>query len=74
MGQVTVTLNGRNYRLQCEDGEERRLERVAQLVSDQLDSIVADVGQAGQERLLVMAALLIADELLDAREKRAKAG
>jgi cell division protein ZapA len=67
MGQVTVTLNGRAYRLGCGDGEEERLIALADHVRSKLDTLVAQFGQAGNDRLLLMAALLIADELWDAR-------
>jgi cell division protein ZapA len=76
MGQVTITLNGRSYRLTCGEGEERRLLEVAEHVDDRLASLVAEFGQVGDERLLVMTALMIADELFDARAalSRAPAG
>lgn len=67
MGQVTVTLNGRSYRLSCGDGEEERLLALADHVRAKLDALVAQFGQAGNDRLMLMAALLIADELWDAR-------
>ncbi|HEX4892400.1 MAG TPA: cell division protein ZapA [Hyphomicrobiaceae bacterium] len=67
MGQVTITLNGRSYRLRCGDGEEKRLLELAEHVDDRLASLVAEFGQVGDERLLLMTALMIADELFDAR-------
>lgn len=67
MGQVTVTLNGRAYRLSCGDGEEQRLTALADHVRSKLDVLVAQFGQAGNDRLILMAALLIADELWEAR-------
>lgn len=67
MGQVTITLNGRSYRLRCGDGEEARLLELADYVAGRLSSLAAEFGRVGDERLLVMTALLIADELFDAR-------
>lgn len=67
MGQVAVTLNGRTYRLRCGEGEEERLMQLAAHVRTQLEGLTAEFGQAGDERLLLMAALLITDELFDAR-------
>lgn len=69
MGQVTVTLNGRTYRLRCEEGEERRLMQLATYVSEQVDRLAVEFGQIGDDRLLLMAALLISDELFDVRER-----
>lgn len=69
MGQVTVTLNGRTYRLRCGEGEERRLVELATHVSERVEGLAAEFGQVGDDRLLLMAALLIADELWDVRER-----
>jgi cell division protein ZapA len=69
MGQVTVTLNGRSYRLRCGEDEEQRLFALADHVRGKLDGLVQEFGQAGDDRLLLMAALLISDELFDAREE-----
>ena len=67
MAQVTITLNGRTYRLQCGDGEEPRLIELADVVRGKLQVLVSEFGQAGDDRLLLMTALLIADELLETR-------
>jgi cell division protein ZapA len=72
MGQVTVTVNGRTYRLRCGEGEEARLIQLATLVGDRTDGLAAEFGQVGDERLLLMAALLIADELCDMRDRLAE--
>jgi cell division protein ZapA len=71
MGQVTITLNGRTYRLRCGDGEEARVIALAEHVEGKLAGLVAEFGQVGDERLLVMAAIMVTDELFDAREKAA---
>ena len=69
MGQVTVTLNGRSYRLRCGEGEEQRLLALAEHVRGKLNGLVQQFGQAGEDRLLLMTALLIADELWDAKAR-----
>ena len=74
MGQVALTLNGRTYRLACEDGDEPRLAALADYVSSKLDGLVRDVGKAGEAQLFLMTALLIADELFDATEPAQDAG
>lgn len=73
MGQVTAKINGRTYRLQCPDGQEDRLKLVASYLSEKVDELIAQFGQVGEDRLLAMAAILIADELFDAREALEKA-
>jgi cell division protein ZapA len=67
MGQVAVTLNGRSYRFDFGDGEEARLAELATFVKGRVEEIGRQFGNAGDERILLMAALLIADELWDAR-------
>lgn len=71
MGQVTVTLslNGRSYRLRCDEHDEARLHSLAAYLEDRIERLAAQSGQAGDDRLTVMAALLIADELFEARER-----
>jgi cell division protein ZapA len=67
MGQVTVTLNRRTYRLACGDGDEARLQDLSAYVKAKVETLAARFGQVGDDRLLLMAALLITDELFDAR-------
>ena len=67
MGQVSVTLNDRIYRLVCDDGEEDRLVELATYVKSKVAHLTEEFGNAGQDRLMLMAALIIADELWDAR-------
>jgi cell division protein ZapA len=63
MSKVAVTINGRKYDIACDDGQEAHLARLAQYVDKRVDELVAAVGQVGDARLLVMASLLVADEL-----------
>lgn len=72
MGQVTVKLNGKTYHLRCGDGEEGRLQALAAHVSGRLETLTAEFGQVGDERLMLMAALLTADELLETRDRLAE--
>jgi cell division protein ZapA len=68
MGQVSLTVNGRPFALTCDDGQEARIRRLAQYVDAKVAEFVASVGQVGEARLLLLAALVIADELADANE------
>jgi cell division protein ZapA len=69
VGSVAVTLNRRSYRLSCGDGEEPRLMGLVAHLNGKLDALVAEFGQVGDDRLLMLAALQIADELWDARDQ-----
>lgn len=65
MAQVTVTINGRGYPIACDDGQENHLVQLAGYVDKRVRELTAAMGQVGDTRLLVMASLLIADELAD---------
>ncbi len=71
MGQIAVVLNGRTYRLACGDGQEDRLRALADHIKSKVDTLAIEFGQVGEDRLLLMAALLVTDELFDARERAA---
>ena len=66
MAHVTVSINGRQYQVACDDGQEAHLSRLGKYVDIRVQELVAAVGQAGDARLLVMVSLLLADELSDA--------
>ena len=67
MAQVTVKINGYSYTVGCEDGQEGHLAAMAQQVEDRITSIKALGSSSGEARLLVLASLLMADELHDRR-------
>ena len=73
MAQVTVLVNGRPYTVGCEDGQERHLTELAQLFDNQVRQVSQDVGQLGETRLFLMGALLLADEVADAKARLAHA-
>jgi cell division protein ZapA len=66
MASVNVTINGRVYQIACDDGQEAHLKRLGGYIDKRIAELVASVGQIGDARLLVMASLLIADEMSDA--------
>ncbi len=65
MAQVTVRINGYAYTVGCEDGQEQHLTEMAAEVEKRVASIRALGGQSGEARLLMFAALMMADELHD---------
>lgn len=68
MALVVLKVNGRDFQVACEDGQEPRLRRLAQYIDGKIGEFVKGVGQVGEARLLLLAALSIADELSDANE------
>ena len=73
MGAVTVEVNGRPYPVGCEDGQERHVEQLAKQFDSQVQEVAGQVGQVGELRLFLMAALLTADELIEARQRLVRA-
>ena len=69
MAQVDLLVNGQSYRIACEDGQEDRLVDLAAMVDGKIAELVNQIGQVGSNRLLVMAALVIADELVDLKNE-----
>ncbi|MEE9480685.1 MAG: cell division protein ZapA [Kiloniellales bacterium] len=66
MAEVTVTINGREYQVACDDGQEEHLQKLSRFVDKKMGDLAGSLGQIGDARLLVMASLLVADELSDA--------
>jgi cell division protein ZapA len=74
MGQVRITLNGRGYDIACDDGQEEHVMRLANALSERVNQLVTANGQVGEARLLLMAGLLMADDLHSERAKSAAEG
>jgi cell division protein ZapA len=69
MAHVVVTIAGRTYRMGCDEGEEARLEELARLVEAKILSLRDGFGDIGEQRIVVMAALTLADEAATAARK-----
>lgn len=67
MATVSVEVNGRPYSVGCADGQEERVRILAKQFDTQVRAVADDVGQVGDLRLFLMAALLLADQLHEAR-------
>ena len=66
MGQVTITINGRPYDIACDDGQEEHVRGLAGYLDERVSDLSRSIGHVGDARLVVMASLLIADELVEA--------
>ena len=75
MPQVSVTINGRKFRVACEEGQENHLTKLAADLDGRIEKLRAEHGEIGDARLTIMAALTLADELAETGErlKRAQA-
>jgi cell division protein ZapA len=66
MNHINVTINGRQYRMACEEGQEAQLLKLAESLESRIATLRGKFGEIGDARLIVMAALTVCDELLDA--------
>ncbi len=69
MAQVPITIAGRVYRVACDEGEEDHLVELAKLVDAKIATMRQQFGEMGDQRLTVMAAVTIADELFESRRR-----
>lgn len=69
MGQVTVTISGKVYRMSCGDGEEAHLEGLAAIYDSRIEDMRKGLGELGDMRLHVMAALTLADEMSEMKKR-----
>ena len=69
MSQVSVTINGRQFRMACEDGQEGHLMNLARDLDSRIEGLRAKFGEIGDTRLTVMAALTIADSLAETGQR-----
>jgi cell division protein ZapA len=74
MAQVTLRINGYAYTLGCQDGEEQHLEAMSAEVNRRIDGVRLASGPSGEARMLVMAALLMADDIFELRGQLDAAG
>jgi cell division protein ZapA len=69
MIHINVTINARQYRMACEEGQEARLLKLAESLEARIQSLRGKFGEIGDARLTVMAAITVCDELLDAGQR-----
>ncbi|MEM7189864.1 MAG: cell division protein ZapA [Pseudomonadota bacterium] len=67
MPEVNIEVAGRSYRVGCGEGEEAHLTRLAQIVDAEASALARQMGQVSEGRLMLMAALMVADKLAEAQ-------
>lgn len=72
MPEVNVEINGRKYRMACEEGQQQHLIGLAERFNTHVEALKGAVGEIGDNRLTVMAGIAVVDELAEA-ERRIKA-
>ena len=69
MAELDVSINGRSYRIACEDGEEDRLIQLSEHLDRHASKLSQSIGEIGEARLILMAGLLVGDELIVALDR-----
>ncbi len=69
MPQVAVVINGKTYRMACDEGQEQHLLALAQKFDSYVNQLKESFGEIGDQRLTVMAGMMITDELVELQKK-----
>ena len=69
MAQITVTINGKAFRMACDDGEEDRLMGLADRFDSWISELKGAFGEIGDQRLTVMAGIIATDQLSELERK-----
>lgn len=69
MSQVEIRVNGREYRITCEAGQEERLQKLSAFLDKRVSAMSADLPDISDARLMLLSALTVCDELFEARER-----
>jgi cell division protein ZapA len=72
MAQIMLTINGRSYPVACDDGQEERIRQLGHYIDGKVGEFARQFGQIGDARLILMASLVITDELAEAAETARK--
>ena len=69
MATVSIIVNNRSYEVACADGQEPHLRRIGEFVDAKVRDLAESLGQIGDTRLLLMSSLLLADELMEIKQR-----
>jgi cell division protein ZapA len=69
VGQVSITIRGRQYQIACDDGQEAHLARLGRYLDEQSQQLAVNTGSVNDTMMMVMVALTVADELSEATAK-----
>lgn len=68
MAQVIITVNGREYPIACENGQEARIMQLAQILEQKAEMLKSFSGKISENMFLAMIGILVADDLFEARK------
>lgn len=71
MAQVEIRVNGRDFKITCDNGQEQRLQQLAAYFDKHVSQLSDELGQIGDARLMLLSALTVCDELFEAKDRAA---
>ena len=69
MAEVDIIINSRTYRVSCKDGEEERIKLLSSKIDNEVKLLVSKIGQLGEARMILLAALVLLDKSDDNQDK-----
>ena len=69
MADVDIIINSRTYRISCKDGEEDRIKTLSSQINQEVKALVSKIGQLGEARMILLAALVLLDKSDDSQDK-----
>ena len=69
MADVDIIINSRTYRISCKDGEEDRIKTLSSQINQEVKALVGKIGQLGEARMILLAALVLLDKSDDSQDK-----
>ncbi len=72
MAQITITINSREYPIACEDGQEAKILKLANLLEEKAQILKNISGQINENMLLIMIGILIADDLYEIKNSNSQ--
>ncbi|MAE50249.1 MAG: cell division protein ZapA [Micavibrio sp.] len=74
MAHINLTINGRNFGMECDDGQEQRVIDLGNYVDAKVKTIAAAGAASNENHLLVLTSLMLADEIHDLRDSLSALG
>ena len=72
MANVNIKFNGKDFLLSCEDGQEEHLEELANNLNNKFEELKSDLGNIGENKLLLITAIKVMDEYFETKKKLIK--
>ena len=69
MANVNIKFNGKDFLLSCDDGQEEHLEELANHLGDKFNKLKSDLGNIGENKLLLITSIKIMDEYFETKKK-----